>query len=402
MSKGYIFTSESVTEGHPDKLCDQISDAIVDRFLQKDPLAYVVAECAISQSMVFVAVQFSTSTIIDIPLVAREVISQAGYTSAPLCGSNCTVLTSIKEFPPDKKLRVNEMELQGDELSRVKVMHQVNAFGYACRQTTAFMPMSIWLAHKLARRLTNVRLTNAMPFLAPDGKTQVGVQYKKGKPNRVHSISLQVCADRSMGKVSEKHIHEKILKEVIKPTFRNERIAPDKKTRILIETDDPFASCGPMSHSGLSGRKTAIDTYGEFARNSGSALSGKSPIRIDRIGAYMARYAAKNIVAAGLAEECEVQLSYSVGLSQPVSVLVNTFGTGIIADKKLASLTMTMFDFRPASIMSLFKLRYMPKIVKGGFYRKLAAYGHVGRMDIGLPWEKTDKSSELKRAIEAS
>lgn len=398
MKKGYIFTSESVTEGHPDKICDQISDAIVDRFLLEDPLAYVVAECAISQSMVFVAVQFSTSTIIDIPLVAREVISEVGYNSGPVCGRTCNVLTSIKELPFDKHLRINEMALKGDGLNKIKVSHQVNAFGYACMQTPAYLPMSIWLAHKLAHRLTTARCTEAVPFLAPDGKTQVGVKYKGGKPSRISSITLQICADKSKKPPSEKHIREQIMKKVITPSFENEPIAPDKKTRIHIETDDPFASCGPMSHSGLSGRKTAIDTYGEFARNSASALSGKSPIRIDRIGAYAARYAAKNIVAAGLAEECELQLSYSVGLSQPVSILVETFGSNTIPNKEILSLTKTMFDFRPASIMKIFRLRYMPKIMKGGFYRKLAAYGHVGRLDLALPWEKTDRVADLKKA----
>lgn len=397
MKKDFIFTSESVTEGHPDKICDQITDAIVDRFLQVDPYAYVDAECAISQAMVFIAAQFSSSAIVGIPLVAREVISQVGYTTEELNGRTCTVLTSIKELPTDDTLRVNETALSNDELEHIRVRHQVNAFGYACTQTPAFMPLPIWLAHKLARRITTVRFTT-VPFLAPDGKTQVGVQYKNGRPARIHSLSLQICLDKSAAPPSEKQLHELVLEQIIEPAFFKEQIVPDNETRIYIETGNTLVSGGPMGHFGLSGRKTAIDTYGEFARNSGSALSGKSPIRIDRIGTYMARYAAKNVVAAGLADECELQLSYSVGLSRPVSIQVETFGTGRLEDSEIRSLLKKNFDFRPAAIMKDFKLRHMPSILKGGFYRKLAAYGQVGRMDIGLPWEMTDKVPILREA----
>ncbi|MEW6427355.1 MAG: methionine adenosyltransferase [Thermodesulfobacteriota bacterium] len=397
MKKDFIFTSESATEGHPDKICDQISDAVVDRFLQADPLAYLDAECAISQAMVFIAVQFSSSAIVDIPLVAREVICQVGYTSEELNGKTCTVLTSIKELPRDETLRIDEETLGNGELDRIRVRHQVNAFGYACTQTPSFMPMPIWLAHKLARRITAARFTGALPYLAPDAKTQVGVQYKDGKPHRIYSLSLQLGLDKSASAPTEKRLHDQVLEQVVGPAFYQEHIAPDQKTRIHIDAGNTLVTGGPMAHSGLSGRKTAIDTYGEYARNSGSALSGKSPGRVDRVGTYMARYAAKNIVAAGLADECELQISYSVGLAKPVSVQVETFGTGRLDDDAIRDLIMEHFDFRPASILKQFKLRHMPKTIKGGFYRKLAAYGQVGRMDIGLPWEMTDRVAALRK-----
>jgi len=397
MKKDFIFTSESVTEGHPDKICDQISDAIVDRFLQGDSLAYVDAECAISQAMVFIAVQFCSSAIIDIPIVAREIISQVGYNNTELSGKTCTILTSIKELPQDDKLVIDESTLSAASLDSMLVQHQVNAFGYACNQTPAFMPMPIWLAHKLARRITAARFTGALPFLAPDGKTQVSVEYKNGRPYRIHSISLQICREKSADTPVEKDLRDQVLGQIVEPAFFKEQIFPDNMTRIYIEWDNNLVSGGPMMHSGLSGRKTAIDTYGEFARNSGSALSGKSPSRIDRIGTYMARYAAKNIVAAGFADECELQISYSVGLSQPVSIQVETFGSGKIEDSKILEILIRHFDFRPASILKLFKLRHLPKTLKGGLYRKLAAYGQVGRMDIGLPWEITDKVAALRR-----
>lgn len=399
MSKDYIFTSESVTEGHPDKICDQISDTIVDRFLQRDALAYVDAECALSQNTAFIAVQYSSPAIIDMAEIAREVICQAGYDANPFNGRDCTVHTSIRELPLEETLRRDERSLDDDTLDQITVRHQVNSFGYACRQTSAYMPATIWLAHKLARRLTSARFTKAVPFLAPDGKTQVGIQYRDGKPHRIHSISLQISCNHLAEIPLEKDLRELIMSQVITPTFSQEYLVPDAKTRISINWNDPLVSGGPMAHSGLSGRKTAIDTYGEFARHSGSALSGKSPIRIDRIGTYMARYAAKHIVVAGIADECELHLSYSPGLSMPESIRIETFGTGRMADVAIEDLIRRHFDFRPASIMKNFKLRQMPKLLKGGFYRKLAAYGQVGRMDIGLPWEVTDRVEDIRKDL---
>lgn len=401
MKKDYIFTSESVTEGHPDKLCDQISDAVVDHFLQQDPYAFIETECALAQSIVFVAAQFASTATVDIPYVAREVIGQVGYNEEPFSGKKCTILTSFRESALDERYRFREMEMSDQELSQIKVRNQVNAFGFACDQTPAFMPMAIWLAHKLARRLTAVRFTTVLPELAPDGKTQVAVEYQDGRPARIHGISLHVCC-RAAALTStrdSKKMQEEIREKVIIPSFYGESLAPDDKTRIYIALQDASQGCGPIVHSGLTGRKTAIDTYGEYARHSGAALSGKAPRRIDRIGTYAARYAAKNIVAAGLADECELQVSYSVGLSQPVSIYVETFGTGKIPGKEIYRLVNEHFDFRPAAIMKQFKLRHLPRTIKGGFYKKLAAYGQVGRMDIGLPWEVTDKVAALKAAI---
>ncbi len=403
MRKDFIFTSESVTEGHPDKLCDQISDAIVDRFLQQDPYSSIIAECAVSQSIVFIALVFSSTALIDVANVARNIINQAGYDDAPFSGGTCTALTSIKELPLASELRFDETMLTEEEIDRITVRHnQVNAFGFACHQTPAFMPLPIWLAHKLARRLTSVRFRKLLPYLAPDGKTQVGVEYRNGRPHRIYSITIQVCQRKSSaGGVSHLRALENDIREtVIDPSFHGEEIRPDTKTRIFIQPEGPDIGCGPTMHSGLTGRKNAIDTYGEYSRHSGAALSGKDPRRIDRIGAYAARYAAKNIVAAGLAEECEVQISYSIGLSRPVSIQVETFGTGKVTEARIVALLKEHFDFRPVGIMRQFKLRHLPGSIKGGFYRKLAAYGHVGRMDIGLPWEVTDKVMVLKEIVE--
>ena len=405
MKKDFIFTSESVTEGHPDKLCDQISDAIVDRFLQQDPYSSIVAECAVSQSIVFIALVFSSTALIDAPNVARNIINQVGYDDETFSGRTCTALTSIKELPLAKELRFDETMLTEEEIDRITVRrNQVNAFGFACNQTPAFMPLPIWLAHKLARRLTSVRFRKQLPYLAPDGKTQVGVEYKKGRPHRIHSITIQVCQKNpSTGSISDpKSLEDDIRETVIKPSFHGEEIRPDTNTRIFIQPEIPDIGCGPSMHSGLTGRKNAIDTYGEYARHSGAALSGKDPRRIDRIGAYAARYAAKNVVAAGLAEECEVQISYSIGLSHPVSIQVETFGTNTVTEARIVALLKEHFDFRPVGIMRQFKLRHLPGSIKGGFYRKLAAYGHVGRMDIGLPWEVTDKVITLKEAVACS
>lgn len=395
MKDDFIFTSESVTEGHPDKLCDQISDAVVDHFLQQDPFSRVISECAVSTSIVFMAARFESRASIDFPNVARQVIHQIGYEQHAFHAKTCSIVTSLKELPAESSALVDEQEMSEEEIERVPVKNQVTVFGFACNQTAALMPLPIWLAHRLARKLTSVRLQKILPYLSPDGKTQVGVEYRKRRPIRIHSITLTAAQNRPDEPSIEK-IRTDILEGVIEAVFSEEEIRPDDRTRIFINPEGPFIIGGPSVHSGLTGRKNAIDTYGEYSRHSGSALSGKDPSRIDRIGAYAARYAAKNIVAAGMADECEVHLTYSIGLSRPVSIQVETFGTGRIPDKEIATRLEKYFDFRLAGIIRQFNLRHLPSLTKGGFYRRLAAYGHVGRMDIGLPWELTDKMAVFK------
>ncbi len=394
MKKDFMFTSESVTEGHPDKLCDQISDAIVDHFLQKDPCSRVIAECAVSTAIVFIAARFSSAESIDFSNIARQVISQIGYDQNTFNSKTCSVLTSLKELPADK-CTFDEKTLDDKAIDRITVKNQVNVFGFACNQTSALMPLPIWLARKLSRRLASARLQKILTYLSPDGKTQVGIEYRNRKPNRIHSITV-IASQNEEDTPNLKQLRDEIRQAVIEQVFLDEEVQPDANTRIFVNPDGPFIIGGPSVHSGLTGRKNAIDTYGEYSRHSGAALSGKDPMRIDRVGAYAARYAAKNVVVAGLADECEVQLSYSIGLARPVSIQVETFGTGKISDDAIAALVERHFDFRLAAIVKQFSLRHLPSIVKGGFYRKLAAYGHVGRMDIGLPWELTDRASLLR------
>lgn len=394
MKRPFVFTSESVTEGHPDKLCDQISDAFVDHILRRDPYARVVAECAVSNAIVFIAARFDTPNPVDFPYIAREVIDQVGYAEPQFNAKTCTVVTSLREMPPDEYSRFDEKNLTYDEIDRVVVRNQATVFGFACTQTPAFMPLPIWLAHKLARRLTSVRLRKMLPDLGPDGWTQVAVEYEGRRPSRIHSIT--VIASTTRQDTTLKGLRDGLTEAVVAPVFADEPFRPDERTRIFMNPDGLFYGGGPSVHSGLTGRKNAIDTYGEYSRHSGAALSGKDPLRIDRTGAYAARYAAKNVVAAGLAEECEVLLSYSIGLAQPVSIQVETFGTGKIPDDEIAARVERHLDFRPAAILRQFNLRYLPSTVKGGFYRRLASYGHVGRMDIGLPWEVTDKAHLLQ------
>ncbi|MDM9384976.1 methionine adenosyltransferase [Chlorogloeopsis sp. ULAP01] len=390
MKKDFMFTSESVTEGHPDKLCDQISDAIVDRFLQQDPYARVITECAVATGIVFLAARFEPSANVDFTNVARQVIDKVGYEHTEFNGRTCSILTSLSELTPDKELAFDESKLSDEEIERIPVKNQATVFGFACNQTNVLMPLPIWLAHKLAKRISEVRRENILSYLTPDGKTQVGVEYRNRRPDRIHSLT--VIASQNKAKYPDlEQLREDIYETVVKPVFESEEIKPDEKTRIFINPDGQFIRGGPASHSGLTGRKNAIDTYGEYAQHSGSALSGKDPIRIDRVGAYAARYAAKNIVAAGIADECEVQLSYSIGIARPVSIQAETFGTGKISDEEITKLLEKHFDFRLAGIIKQFNLRNLPSLQKGGFYRKLAAYGQVGRVDMDLPWEKTDK-----------
>jgi S-adenosylmethionine synthetase len=403
MKRDFMFISESVTAGHPDKLCDQISDAIVDQFLRQDPRARVVTECAVSTAIVFIAVRFAATAVIDFTNVARHVIKQVGYNQPDFNAKTCSIVTSLKELCADATFDFDEMCLTDAEIEQIPVKNQATVFGFACSQTPAFMPLPIWLAHRLAKQLSIVQAQKILPYLTPDGKTQVGVTYRDHTPDRIHSITLigSQQADAMSATVDRQRLEADLRTAVIEPVFASEPIRPDAQTHIFINPDGLFIGGGPAMHAGVTGRKTAIDTYGEYAKHSGAALSGKDPTRIDRVGAYAARYAAKNIVAAGLADECEVQLSYSIGLSRPVSIQVETFGTGKVSDETLASLLETYFDFRLAGIMRQFKLRSLPQhILKGGFYRQLAAYGHMGRLDLGIvPWEAINKVTQLQAAV---
>jgi S-adenosylmethionine synthetase len=394
MKRDFMFTSESVTEGHPDKVCDQISDAIVDRFLVQDPFSTIVTECAVANGVVFIAARFASQATIDIPEVARSVIQQVGYDAGEFNARDCTILTSLRDLSETEYESLDERELADSELDHIGAQNQVTLFGFACNQTSALMPLPIWLAHRLARRLTAARLQKQLRYLLPDGKTQVGVEYRDRQPHRIHSITL-IASQAEAGFPDPQRLHNDLIDHVIQPVFAQETVRPDDRTQIWVNPTGAFVGGGPAMHSGLTGRKNAIDLYGEYSRQSGSALSGKGPMRIDRMGAYAARHAAKYVIAAGLAEECELQLSYSIGHARPVSVQVETYGTGTVDDEEIARRVQANFDFRVASIVARYRLRFLPSTLKGGFYKKLAAYGHVGRMDIGLPWERVEDAKLL-------
>ncbi|MDX1655798.1 MAG: methionine adenosyltransferase [Candidatus Competibacteraceae bacterium] len=391
MQKDFVFTSESVTEGHPDKLCDRIADAIVDQFLIQDPYARIVTECAVARNVAFVAARFAAETNVDIPGVARRVIGEVGYQSGEFRADDCSILTSLIAMEDEVRPLRDESAMDDRELERLTVRNQITLFGYACDQTPALMPLPIWQAHRLARRLG--RACEALHYLTPDGTTQVGVEYRDRRPVRIHSLTLVVGQKSLEPGLAE--LRGDLIERVVDPVFRDEEIAPDDRTRLYVNPNGPKYGGGPPAHSGMTGRKTAADTYGGFARHSGSALSGKDPLRIDRVAAYAARYAARNVVAAGLARECEVQLSYSVGLAGPVSLQVDTFGTGKISDERIGQRLEGAFDFRLGHIVRRFNLRHLPARNQG-FYRLLAAYGQVGRVDLDLPWEEDDLVERLQ------
>ncbi|MEN6441654.1 MAG: methionine adenosyltransferase [Syntrophobacter sp.] len=395
MKKDFIFSSESVTEGHPDKLCDQVSDALVDHFLEQDRYSRIIAECAVSTSILFIAARFSTQASVDIPYVARKVIAGIDYSQPEFNARTCSILTSLQEMPVDEFCCFDDRVISDSQVESIHAMNQVTVFGFACRQTPVLMPLPIWLAHKISRKITEARRARTLAYLAPEAKTAVGVEYRDRKPHRIYSITI-TASQNDPEKPKLEVLREQLREVVIQSVFADEAIKPDQATEFFINPEGPVAKGGPSTHSGLTGRKTAMDTYGEYARHSGVALSGKDPLRIDRIGAYAARYAAKNVVAAGLADECEVQLSYSIARSRPVSVQVETFGSGRISEEKISALLEKNFEFRLAGIIKQFKLRDLPAISRGGFYRRLSAYGQVGRTDFGLPWEVIDMADTLR------
>ncbi len=395
MMSEFVHTSESVTDGHPDKLCDQISDAIVDRFLEFDPQSRIAAECAVSLSVVFIAARYASAAKVDFPGVARKVLRKIGYVDQEFNYQTCSILTSLKQMEQPENVMFDEDTITDEDIEDITASEQVTVFGFACRQSPTLIPLPIWLAHKLCRRISTVRTEKILPYLAPDGTTQVGVTYRDMKPERIHSLTINVSQkDREHPKIEK--LRDDVRQTIVDAVFEDESVKPDDHTKIFINLGGPLKLGGPSVHSGLTGRKNASDTYGGYSRNSGSALSGKDPLRIDRVGAYAARYAAKNVVAAGLAEECEVQLSYSIGLARPVSIQIRTRRTGAMPDADLSELVKSHFDFRLGGIVKKFNLRKLPSLSKVGFYRRLAAYGHVGRDDLDVPWEKTDMVDTLK------
>ncbi|MBL8083750.1 MAG: methionine adenosyltransferase [Candidatus Obscuribacter sp.] len=412
MSKTYLFTSESVTEGHPDKVCDQISDAILDKILSQDPKGRVAAECAVSTGLVLVTGEITTTANLDLQDLVRSVITEIGYVGEKGGGfdaNSCAILAAVNKQSPDiaggvgKALEQRE-EGSADKSDETGAGDQGMMFGFACTETPEMMPMPISLAHRIARRLTEVRKNGTLGYLRPDGKTQVTIEYDGDKPVRVEAIVVSTQHDPAIDGIEDNEkvqarIAQDLKAYVIMPVFQDLSIKPDEKTRYLINPSGRFVVGGPQGDAGLTGRKIIVDTYGGYSRHGGGAFSGKDPTKVDRSAAYAARYVAKNIVGAGLADRCEVQIAYAIGVARPVSVHVTTFGTGKVEDAEITKVVKEVFDLRPAAIIKGFELNEQPKENGGRFFRNVAAYGHFGRTDLNLPWEKLDKVEELKKCL---
>ncbi len=411
-SKKYLFTSESVTEGHPDKVCDQISDAILDEFLMKDPKSRVAAETSVTTGMVLVSGEITSSCYVDIPHVVRNTIENIGYTgerSGGFDSKTCAVITSIDEQSTDIaggvnkafETRDNNAAVSSNETNNIGAGDQGIMFGFACNETPELMPLPISLAHKLSYRLAQVRKQGILKYLRPDGKSQVTVEYENDKPVRIDTVVISTQHDDIINGISDNTqiqeiIRQDIIKHVINFVFEKEPLKPDASTKYLINPSGRFVIGGPQGDAGLTGRKIIVDTYGGYSRHGGGAFSGKDPTKVDRSAAYAARYVAKNIVAAGLADKCEIELGYAIGVAHPVSIYVETFSTGKISDDEIMKLIEANFDLRPVAIINQFDLRNLPAKNGGKFYQRLAAYGHLGRTDFDVPWEHTDKAQTLK------
>ncbi|MBI4782272.1 MAG: methionine adenosyltransferase [Oscillatoriophycideae cyanobacterium NC_groundwater_1537_Pr4_S-0.65um_50_18] len=410
MARRYLFTSESVTEGHPDKICDQISDTILDTLLALDPSSRVAAEVVVNTGLVLVTGEITSSAQVNFVNLVRKKIAEIGYTDSDngFSANSCAVLLAIDEQSADIAQGVNTAQetreqKSEEELDAIGAGDQGLMFGFACNETPELMPLPISLAHRISRKLAAVRKTGQLPYLRPDGKTQVTVIYEDGKPVGIDTILVSTQHTETIGAITETTAVQTKIKEdlwttVVLPIFEDIAIKPDSQTRFLVNPTGKFVIGGPQGDSGLTGRKIIVDTYGGYSRHGGGAFSGKDPTKVDRSAAYACRYAAKNIVAAGLADKCEVQLSYAIGVARPVSIMVDTFGTGKIDDDRLLDLVKKHFELRPAGIIQTFGLTKLPAERGGRFYQDVAAYGHFGRTDLDLPWEQIDKVELLKQS----
>jgi len=411
LSRRYLFTSESVTEGHPDKICDQISDTILDALLTQDPTSRVAAEVVVNTGLVLVTGEITSKAPINYVNLVRQKIAEIGYIDADngFSAGSCSILVALDEQSPDIAQGVNvahesREQASEEELDSTGAGDQGLMFGFACNETPELMPLPISLAHRISRKLAVVRKTGQLPYLRPDGKTQVTVSYEDGRPVGIDTILVSTQHSPTIGDLTDDQtiqarIKEDLWSHVVLPAFADIEIKPDQHTRFLVNPTGKFVVGGPQGDSGLTGRKIIVDTYGGYSRHGGGAFSGKDPTKVDRSAAYACRYVAKNIVAAGLAEKCEVQVSYAIGVARPVSIFVDTFGTGKVEDEQLLELVKQHFELRPAGIIQAFNLRHLPAERGGRFYQDVAAYGHFGRTDLELPWEQTDKAALLQASL---
>lgn len=411
MSRRYLFTSESVTEGHPDKICDQLSDAILDAVLAQDPSSRVAAEVVVNTGLVVITGELTTNANVNFIKVARKKIEEIGYTNADngFSANSCSVLIALDEQSPDIAQGVTSAqeqrhELSDDELDHIGAGDQGLMFGYACNETPEYMPLPISLAHRLSLKLSQVRKNGTLNYLGPDGKTQVTVAYEDGLPVGIDTILISTQHAASIGELTENDaiqakIKADLMEYVVKPVFEGAAVGLSETTKFLVNPTGKFVIGGPQGDSGLTGRKIIIDTYGGYSRHGGGAFSGKDPTKVDRSASYACRYVAKNIVAAGLADKCEVQVSYAIGVARPVSVMIETFGTCKVDEDRLLEVVQKHFELRPAGIIQTFDLRNLPSQRGGRFYQDVAAYGHFGRKDLDLPWEKLDKVDILKAEL---